>query len=133
MSSLQNCWPVIKKRTQICQKLYTISWWRKGLMLLTTLLLQLKKSPSKLFPATKRNLRLKKGSYHQWKHTQNIWYSSKMKYTHHYNITIKRENKRNWPMSLERLLMSSWTPSFPSVSFKYIAADATSSGVTFPS
>jgi len=35
--------------------------------------------------------------------------------------------------SLERLLMSSWTPSLPNVSFKYIAAAATSSGVTFPS
>lgn len=37
------------------------------------------------------------------------------------------------PLSLEILVMSSWTPSLPSVSFKYIAAAATSSAVTFPS
>ena len=39
----------------------------------------------------------------------------------------------NRPLSFERLLTSSWIPSLPNVSFKYIAADATSSGVTFPS
>ena len=46
----------------------------------------------------------------------------------------ERERERgDRPASLERLRMSSWIPSLPSVSFKCIAADATSSGVTFPS
>lgn len=48
------------------------------------------------------------------------------------NISFMCE-RNDRPLSLERLLMSSWIPSFPNVSFKYIAAEATSSGVTFPS
>lgn len=49
-------------------------------------------------------------------------------------ICINGSQRRNhWPLSLERLLMSSWTLSLPNVSLRYIAAAATSSEVTLPS